>query len=61
MRKNLLISPYIENSVPINIHLLIGQNDVLVFPGSIQITQKINNKILYLGADYIAYSKISKK
>lgn len=61
INKNLLISPYMENSVPINIHLLIGKKDVLVFPGSIQITQKINNKILYLGADYIAYSNISPK
>ena len=60
-KKNLLISPYIENSIPINVHIIISKNEILVFPGSIQITKIINNKILYLGADYIAYSNISSE
>ena len=41
--------PYFEKSVPANIHLMFGENDLLYFPGSIQIVKPINNNLLYLG------------
>lgn len=53
-----MVSPYFEKSVPANIHLMIGENDLLYFPGSIQIVKPINNKLLYLGADYITFQNL---
>lgn len=50
-----MVSPYFEKSVPVNIHLMIGKNDLLFFPGSIQIIKLIESKLLYLGADYITF------
>lgn len=50
-----LVSPYYEQNVPINIHAIIYDNDILIFPASIQIMMEDNNRLLYRGADYVAY------
>lgn len=59
--KTLMVSPYIENSVSVNVHIIIGHNTILYFPGSIQIISNLNNKLIYLGADYIAFQSLSSK
>ena len=53
--KTFMVSPYYEQSISVNIHLIIGSNQILCFPGSVQIVHKLNNKIVYLGADYITF------
>lgn len=55
-----LISPFIENSVSVNLHLFIGQNKIIIFPGSIQIIETIKDKMVYRGADFIAYRFLSE-
>ena len=35
--KTFMVSPYIENSVSVNVHIIIGHNTIIYFPGSIQI------------------------
>ena len=57
--KTFMVSPYIENSVPVNIHVIIGHDRILCFPGSIQIIRNLNNKLVYLGADYISFQSLS--
>ena len=57
--KTFIVSPYIENSVSVNLHIIIGHNTILYFPGSIQIIRNINNKLIYLGADYISFQSLS--
>lgn len=57
--KTYMISPYFEKSIPVNVHLLIGNETILYFPGSIQIIHEIDNRLIYLGADYIAFETIS--
>lgn len=57
--KSLMLSPYFQNSISVNVHMVIGAKDILYFPGSVQIIQSLNNKLLYLGADYIAFQTIS--
>lgn len=57
--KTFMVSPYYEQSISVNVHLLIGSETILYFPGSIQIIQEIDNKLIYLGADYIAFQTIS--
>lgn len=59
--QSLMISPYFENSISVNVHLVISSNTILYFPGSIQIIHLLNNKLLYLGADYISFQTISAK
>lgn len=57
--KTYMISPYFKKSIPVNVHLLIGDETILYFPGSIQIIHELDNKLIYLGADYIAFQTIS--
>lgn len=57
--KMFMVSPYFEKSIPVNVHLIIGEKDILYFPGSIQIIKEIDKKLIYLGADYIAFQTLS--
>lgn len=49
------ISPYFEKSISANVHCIIFDKCTIVLPGSIQIVKEINEKILYLGSDFITY------
>lgn len=59
--KRYLVSPYIENGISINTHVVIGANDICFFHPSVQILKEIEGRILYLGADYICYTSIDQK
>ncbi len=48
-------SRYREHSIPINVHVIISNDEVYLSPGSIQITKVCGCRILYRGADFIAY------
>lgn len=56
----LLVSPYIEASVPLNITAIIYEDDILLFPPSIQIIVNDSDRLLYKGADFIAYKELNK-
>ena len=56
--KEYLVSPYYEANIPINIHAVIYEKEVLFTQGSIQVMELDGERILYRGADYIAYRKI---
>lgn len=53
-----LISPYIDDSISLNTHIVITDTDVLFFPPSIQIITEINNQLLYQGADFFCYNSL---
>lgn len=53
-----LVSPYYEINIPINIHAIIYERDILLTPGSVQIMGLDKDRMLYRGADYIAYKDI---
>lgn len=55
-----LISPFIKDSVSVNLHLFIGYNKMILYPGSIQIIETVANKMVYRGADFIAYKFLSE-
>ena len=57
--KSYLVSPYYEKNIPINIHALIYDEDILITQGSIQIMGTDHDRILYRGADYISYREIN--
>lgn len=56
----LLVSPYIEESVPLNITAVIYADDILLLPPSIQIVVNDFDRLLYKGADFIAYKELNK-
>ena len=56
-----IVSKYVENNTPINAHLAIFENEILVFPGSVQIVEFESHCLLYKGADYIAFRSLSEK
>lgn len=59
--KRYLVSPYIKDSVSVNVHIIIGSDNILFFPPSLQIVKEIQRKILYFGADFICYTSIDCK
>lgn len=56
-----IVSPFISESFPVNMHVCITDTDVIKFPISLQINQLIDNKLLFCGSDYIAPKYISKE
>ncbi len=55
-----LVSPYIKNNIPVNIHVIIYSDYIMLTPISVQIITKLANKLLYRGADFIAVEQIKK-
>jgi len=51
----------LQNNTPLNTHLIIFANEVLVFPASVQIIEVENNCLLYKGGDYIAFNNLLSK
>lgn len=47
-----IISPYINNSIPINVHMVVFDDDCIVFPVSHQIIYNENEKFRFMGADF---------
>lgn len=54
-----LISPYFRESIPINVHIAITNDSVIVFPFSIQIITEIRDNLLYHGADFLCADFVS--
>lgn len=54
-----MVSPYYENSYSVNVHIIIADNYTAVLQPSIQIIENINDRLLYKGADFIAFTKIA--
>lgn len=56
-----LVSPFYESNIPVNIHAVIYEKDILITPGSVQIMGLDKDRMLYRGADYIAYKEIPEQ
>lgn len=55
-----LVSPFLEGSIPVNMHFAVfAQDEALVFPGSVQLVEEIDGRLLYLGGDYGLYQRLS--
>ncbi len=50
--------PYYENSVSVNIHLVIYEQEVLLMPASMQIITKKSFSLSYQGSDFIMYTHL---
>lgn len=54
-----LVSGYEEYNIPVNMHAIIYDKEILLFPPSIQIMRFCGEKLLYQGADFVAVDQIS--
>lgn len=59
--ENYMLSPFLSNSVSINIHAIIAESKIQLFPASIQIICNREDKFLYSGADYICFRRLSEQ
>lgn len=50
-----LISPYMENSVSVNVHIAVSDNQTVLFPASVQLVELHKDQIMYRGADFISF------
>lgn len=55
---NYMITKYCDENIPINTHVLISNDKIIIFPSSIQIIEVQNNRLTYKGCDFIAYKNI---
>lgn len=51
-------SPYIENSVSPNIHIIIYDDEVLLLPPSVQLFSSGDERFHYHGADYVMFTHL---
>lgn len=54
--KTYIVSPYLEKSIPINIHLVISSSEMISSIPSVQIIEEQDSMLLYKGADFISYN-----
>ena len=47
-----ILSPYLQNAIPFNIHMVIFDDKCIVFPPSLQILQESDEHFIYIGADF---------
>ncbi len=59
-REQYLVSGYEYFNIPVNIHAVVYEKEILLFPVSIQIMQLCGSKLLYQGADYVETARIEK-
>lgn len=48
-----------EDNISVNAHLIVYDDEILILPASIQIICENNKRLMYRGADFIAYEQIS--
>lgn len=55
-----LVTPYIEKSISLNIHVVIYAEEIVFLPPSVQIISTENECFSYEGGDFIAYQRLPK-
>ena len=53
--KEYLVSGYIKSNIPLNLHVVIYDQDIAIFPGSVQVIVPSEDRLLYRGADFISF------
>lgn len=53
-----IVTGFIDSNIPVNLHAVIYDDEIALFPGSVQIIQFGNHRLLYRGADYPTFRGI---
>lgn len=56
-----IVSPYMENNIPVNVNAIIFDNNIIIFPPSLQIISLKGNRLLYHGADFLAIQNLAPR
>lgn len=56
-----IVSPYMANNIPVNINAIIFEDNIIMFPPSLQIICLKENRLLYQGADFLALRNLAPK
>ena len=56
-----LISPYYENAIPLNVHIIAFSKEIMIFNPSVQIITLQENRLLYGGCDYSITESLDKR
>lgn len=59
--KNYSISPYLENSISLNVHIIVYANQLVILPASVQIIMLKECSFEYQGADFLTYYNLPNK
>lgn len=59
--KRYAVSPYLRNSVSLNIHLIIYPKEVICFPPSVQLISTDDGTFSYQGADFVMYQHLPEQ
>lgn len=54
-----LVTAYQKDNIPVNVHAVIFNDGIQLFPGSVQINCIENHRLLYRGGDYITFAGIN--
>ena len=55
-----IVTEFKKNNVSVNVHAVIYQSEILLFPPSIQIVEQKNNRLEYVGSDFSTYQTLSE-
>lgn len=55
------VTPYKKESISVNIHLVIYENQILLFPASVQIISERKNHLCYSGADFVIVDQLPQE
>lgn len=56
-----ILSPYLRDSISLNIHLIISEKKIILFPASIQIICELQSQLLYSGADFMCFQQLPRE
>lgn len=54
-----IVSSYVEKNISVNLHAMIYSDEILLFPGSVQVIKQEGIRLLYRGADFFTYLDIA--
>lgn len=57
--ERLLVSRLSSENVPINVHAVIFERSIVLFPGSTQLIEERDGRLLYCGCDYVSFGDLS--
>lgn len=55
------VSPYIKDNISVNIHMIIYEEDIVIFPSSIQLICIEHHSLCYKGADFVMASMLPEE
>lgn len=55
-----IVTEYKKNNISVNIHAVVYEKQVILFPPSVQLISLENNRLEYIGSDYSAFNTLSQ-